>query len=122
MKMKTTEYGGTKNILYFVDSMIAMPVTVSNDGVMANEKGKLLVPAGTLVGGAEESTRLDPTQLVIARNDEYCEGVLLDEVDVTEGPKFGTMLIFGFVNLDKIPEEPSAEAKAALSMVQFLRM
>lgn len=122
MKMKTTEYGGTEKLLYFVDSMIAMAVTVSDEDIEANEKGKKIVPSGTLVGGAEDSTRLDPSQHVVEKNDGDCEGVLLYDVDVTDGPMNGTMVLFGFVNIDRMPEAPTAAAKAALPMIQFLRM
>lgn len=49
------------------------------------------------------------------------EGVLFHSVDVTDGPETGTMMISGFVNLDRIPNEPTDEIKEALKGIQFLR-
>ena len=50
------------------------------------------------------------------------EGVLFNEVDVTYGPAAGAMLIHGFLDVNKLPEAPSAEAIAALDgRIVFLK-
>lgn len=48
------------------------------------------------------------------------EGLLLNDVDVTYGPAPGAMLIHGFVDLNKLPEDPTAEVVAALKQITFI--
>ena len=43
------------------------------------------------------------------------EGVLLDDVDCTHGPKSGAIAIMGVMDLNKLPAVPSAMAVAALA-------
>lgn len=49
-------------------------------------------------------------------NDENAVGVLLHEVDVTEGTNNATVLVFGFVNLNRLDASVTItpEAKTAL--------
>lgn len=54
------------------------------------------------------------------------EGVLLNDVDVTHGPKEGAMLVHGFVAIDKMPygDNNAAVAAAAglvLPMIKFIK-
>lgn len=51
MKFTQTNYLGTKQILKFPDHYVAMTVTVDDAGVIADEDGNKIVPAGTIVGG-----------------------------------------------------------------------
>lgn len=43
------------------------------------------------------------------------EGVLLEDVDVTYGAASGSMVIHGFININKLPSPPSADAVKALA-------
>ncbi len=52
-KFIVSEYASTKEILKFPDHYVAMPVLVSDAGVVADAYGKKIVPKGTIVGGAE---------------------------------------------------------------------
>ena len=121
MEIKRTTYGGTKNILYNVIGMEANPVTVSDTGVVANEYGRKIVPAGTLIGGIGGNVLVDKTLLVTKHNDAECEGILLHDVDVTAGPCPGAMVYKGNIKLDNIPEAPTAAAADKLPMVRFLK-
>lgn len=56
MKVQTTAYGGTKQVLKFPDHYVAMTVNVSDADVAADEDGKKIVPAGTIVGGGALTT------------------------------------------------------------------
>ena len=51
-------------------------------------------------------------------------GILLHDVDVTAGENDGTLLIFGFVNTNRIDATTkaliTAEVKAALPMIKFV--
>lgn len=62
MKFTQTNYLGTKQILKFSDHYVAMTVTVSDQGVLPDEDGHKIVPAGTIVGG--NGVILDPSKPV----------------------------------------------------------
>lgn len=75
---------------------------VSDVGVTAVD-GKKFVKAGT----------------VYPANDATAEGIIYNYVDVTHGPQPGALIVEGYILEDRLPEAPSAEAKAALSKVTF---
>lgn len=113
MKVKTTNYGNSKEILKYRDHYVGTAVMVSDTGVTANADGKKIVQAGTLVGGTAMGA-------VKADNSATAEGVLLSDVDVTHGEAPGTMIIHGFIDVAKIPTAPVTAAKTALSMIKFV--
>lgn len=119
MKFETKTYGNTKGILKFPDHYVNLPVTVSDEGVVANAEGKKIVPAGTIIGGgflADETKKaVKSTEAIEA------EGVLFYDVDVTYGPAAGAALIHGFIDLDKLPEQPTAAQVTALKQITFLK-
>lgn len=121
-KFIENKYGNTKNIVKFPDHYVNVAVTVSDVGVTVDENGKKVVPAGTILGGGVLE---NPTALAVKATTEddvsNAEGVLFHDVDVTHGSAPGAMLIHGFVNLNKLPTEPTDEEKAALKQITFLR-
>ena len=122
MKFKTTNYGNQKGILKFPDHYVNVAITVSDSGVSANEEGRKIVPAGTILGGG---VLADETTLAVkATSDEEAgsnaEGVLFNDVDVTDGPAKGAMLIHGFLDTSKLPVAPTEEDKAALNQITFV--
>jgi hypothetical protein len=120
MRFEKNTYGGTKTILYNVDGMESMPVTVSDDGITADARGRKIVKAGTLVGAGGVGTLNDKTLHVKENNNANCEGVLLYDTDVTYGPEASQMVYKGNINLNNIPTAPVAAAAAKLPMVRFL--
>ncbi|MTI83445.1 MAG: hypothetical protein FH756_05945 [Firmicutes bacterium] len=131
MKFTQTDFTGTKEILKFPDHYVALAVTVSDAGVVANADGKKIVEKGTVVGGETGATLSDDTIPVTKKNTQGAttgtagaavdaEGVLLNDVDVTYGPASGAMIIHGFINTNKLPEAPVADAVAAIKMIQFI--
>ncbi len=119
MKFTKTPFGGPqKQILKFADHYVALPVTVNDSGVSANENGKKIVPAGTVIGGGFID---DKSKFAVKSNDENAEGVLFNDVDVTYGPAAGAALIHAFIETDKLPEAPASEAKAALNQIKFIK-
>ena len=122
-KMTQTTYGNTKNVLKF-NEFTAVGVTVDNTGITANAEGKKIVPAGTIVGGKTKAVLLNPQEPVVSKNTAAdganAEGVLLNDVDVTYGAAPDAMVIFGFIDINKMPEPPADEAKAALTMIKFM--
>ena len=122
MRTQKKTYGGTHTILYNVDGMEAHPVTVSNlSEHEVNDKGRKIVRAGTLVGGDAPGAMADRSVHVKKHNDEFCEGVLLHDVDITDEPMPGAMIYKGNINVGKIPEEPIAAALAKIPMVRFIQ-
>lgn len=77
---------------------------VSDVGVTAGANGKKIVPAGT----------------VWPANDATAEGILFHDVDVTEGPQPGAVLVEGYVFEARLPVAPDALAKAELTKITFM--
>ncbi|QVY60940.1 hypothetical protein [Cytobacillus gottheilii] len=121
-KFVQTSYTNKKEILKFPDHYVNVAVTVSDAGVSANEDGKKIVPAGTILGGgflADDTVQA--VKATVADGASNAEGILFNDVDVTYGPAPGAALIHGFVALDKLPAQPTAEEIAALKQVTFLK-
>lgn len=98
----------------------ARAVTVSDVGVSTVD-GRKIMPAGTIIGGADALLREDESQMVVNKNTselaDGAEGVLLYDVDVTNGPQEGAMLFEGDIDLNKLQEAPVAEVE--LKSVRF---
>lgn len=116
-KFVETTYTNKKEILKFPDHYVNVAVTVSDAGVTA-VNGKKIVPAGTILGGGFLA---DESKLAVKTNAAGAEGVLFNDTDVTLGPAPGAALIHGFIDLDKLPEAPAAEAVTALKQITFLK-
>lgn len=115
-KFVKTTYGSGKEILK-LSEYVGIPVTVDDTGISVDVNGKKIVPAGTIVGGGRIT---DETQMVKESNDANAEGILLYDVDVTYGPKDGSMIIHGFIDLTKLPSAPTDDAKTAMNMIKFM--
>lgn len=76
---------------------------VEQTGVVANAKGRKVVPAGT----------------IYPANDETAKGILLTDVDVTEGPQPGALLVEAYILEARLPVAPDAAAKVALTEIKF---
>lgn len=76
---------------------------ISDAGVTADANGRKIVPAGT----------------VIPSNDENAFGILFNDVDVTEGPQPGAVMVEGYVIQARLPVNPTPEAKAAMKEIKF---
>lgn len=121
-KFIQTSYSNKKEILKFPDHYVNLAVTVDDAGITANADGKKIVPAGTIIGGGFLND--DTVKVVKATTTDdvsNAEGVLFNDVDVTYGPAPGAALIHGFVALNKLPAQPTAEEKAALKQITFLK-
>lgn len=91
--------------------------------VNAHEEAKVLLSAratGTGLGTMAAKSATSLANGAAESVDENTEGVLLYDVDVTNGSREGAMVIYGYVDLDKV-QEPNAAAVAALPLVTFLR-
>ncbi|MCC0679546.1 hypothetical protein IC218_04635 [Clostridioides sp. ES-S-0005-03] len=101
--MKITNYFSDKEILKFKDHLVAVPVqiTVATEGVETVENRKIL-KAGT----------------IYPKNDATAEGVILWDVDVTDGDQQASLVIHGFIDKAKIPVQP--DATVDLPLIKFL--
>lgn len=107
-------------ILFNVQHQLSVSVVVGNTGVTAGTDGKKILKAGTPMAGSLTARGTAFTQT----NGATAVGVLLHDVDVTAGNNNGTLLIFGFVNTDRIDATTAAlitaDVKTALPMIKFL--
>lgn len=119
-KFVVTDYGNKKEILKFPDHYVALAVTVDDTGITA-VNGKKIVPAGTIVGNGilTDETKLAKKAVTTGGNSN-AEGILLNDVDVTNGPASGAMVIHGFIKLSVLPASPAAEETAALKQIVFI--
>lgn len=118
-------YGNTNQILFAVEHQVSMGVVVSKALGVA-EGTKKVVKAGTpLTGNLDERTTVF-TEATAGSSTEASDavGVLLHDVDVTTGDANGTLLLFGFVNTNRIDATTKAKltdtVKKAMPMIKFV--
>lgn len=108
-------------ILFNTEPQVSVGIVVSDSGVIANSEGKKIVKAGTPLTG-----NLEARNTAFTAGTSNAVGVLLHDVDVSNGAENGTLLIFGFVNLDRLDSTTAAlitsEVKTALNAkVTFIK-
>lgn len=81
----------------------AFTTQVSDVGVSADSRGRKIVKAGT----------------ILPANDETAKGILYTDVDVTEGPQPGSLIVEAYVLEARLPVAPTADAKTALKNITF---
>lgn len=81
----------------------AFTYLVSDAGVTADANGKKIVKAGT----------------ILPANDATAEGILYNDVDVTNGPQLGSLIVEAYILEERLPVAPNAEAKTALKEIKF---
>ncbi|WP_273483627.1 hypothetical protein [Desulforamulus ruminis] len=97
-------YPKAEDINFLASSkFISFTYEVSDTDVTANSEGRKIVPAGT----------------VYPANDATAIGLLYTDVDVTNGPQPGPVLVEAWVLEARLPEAPTAEAKAAMKHIKF---
>lgn len=119
--IKKNSYGSKNQILANVQLQHSVGIVVSDSVTTVTEGGRKLVKAGLpLTGNLDERT----TAFTEANADgSDVIGVLLHDVDVTDGENNGTLLLFGFVNTNRIEETTKAKlveaVKKGLPMIKF---
>lgn len=118
-------YGNTNQILFAVEHQVSMGVVVSKTLGVA-EGTKKVVKAGTPLTGNLDARTTAFTAATAGSSTEASDavGVLLHDVDVTTGDANGTLLLFGFVNTNRIDATTKAKltdtVKAAMPMIKFV--
>lgn len=95
--IKKETAGAPVQILFNVQNQMSVSVQVAKAAGVA-EGGKTIVKAGTPLTG---DLTARGTAFTAAGTDNAV-GVLLHDVDVTDGAANGSLLIWGFVNLNRI--------------------
>lgn len=118
-------YGNTNQILFAVEHQVSMGVVVSKALGVA-EGTKKVVKAGTPLTGNLDARTTAFTAATAGSSTEASDavGVLLHDVDVTTGDANGTLLLFGFVNTNRIDATTKAKltdtVKKAMPMINFV--
>lgn len=111
-------------ILFNVQNQMSVGVIVDETVGTAGEDGRKIVKAGTPLNG--DLTARDTAFMAATDTSNPTVGVLLHDVDVTDGDANGTLLIWGFVNLNRMDSTTAglitADRKADLAgRVWFLK-
>jgi hypothetical protein len=102
--MYVKDYGKVEDINFLASAKFQSFTTqVSDSGVEVGEDGRKVVPAGT----------------VYPANDATAQGILLNDVDVTEGPQPGALIVEAYVIEERLPAAVSAEAKPVLTEIKY---
>lgn len=124
-RIKTETAVNVNQILFCTEPQVSVGVQVSNTGITA-EDGKKIVKAGTPLAGSLEARGTAFAKATTTEGVSNAVGILLHDVDVTAGAENGTLLIFGFVDLNKVDTTTAAlitaDVKTALKGgVTFLK-
>ena len=121
--VETRPYGAPeKTILVDPLNSTAVSIEVANTGVTADSEGKKIIKAGTPVYG---SLRARNTAFTISgASGAKPAGVILHDVDVTDGKKNSQIVIFGTIDVSKVDSAVAATliaAEANLKMIQLIQ-
>lgn len=118
----TIESGvATRNILVDLNNTTSVSCKVANTGVSADASGKKIVKAGTPVKG---SLTARDTDFTVAVDGEDAVGVILHDVDVTEGTANSQVVVSGLIDLTKVDTDVAemlTAAEANLKMIQLVK-
>lgn len=125
-RIKTQAYVNVDQILFYTDPQVSVGIQVTNTGISADSDGRKILKAGTPVSGSLEARGTAFVKASTTEGVSNAVGVLLHDVDVTAGAENATLLIFGFVDLNKLTTATQAlitsEVKTALKGgVTFLK-
>lgn len=98
-------------ILLNTEFQFSMGVVVGSTGITADSDGKKIIKAGTPLAGNLDARTTAFTKAATTGESSPTSnavGVLLHDVDVTSGNANGTILIFGFVNTNRLDSATKA--------------
>ena len=107
--IKKETAGAPTQILFNVQNQMSVSIQVAKAAGVA-EGGKTIVKAGTPLNG--DLTARGTAFVAAADNTAPAVGVLLHDVDVSNGPANGTLLIWGFVNLNRVDSATASKITA----------
>lgn len=129
--IKKTTGAAPVQILFDVQNQVSVSIVV-DDGYSVTRDGRKIVPAGTPLSGDLTARNtafvkaVDNTATTGSpSNGKAATGVLLHDVDVTDGDTNGTLLIWGFVDLNKIDATTvallTATRQGEMPSIKFLK-
>lgn len=117
-----TKYNSGNQILFAVEHQVSMGIVVDQTVGVA-EGTKKIAKAGTPITGNLDARETAFTAATTSTGSDAV-GILLHDVDVTVGDNNGAILLFGFVNTNRIDETTkakiTADVKKALPMIKFV--
>lgn len=122
-----TKVSGTTRKTILVDEMnsTALSIVVGNTGVNAGADGKKIIKAGTPVTGSLTERNTAFTVAKDSGGNNNAVGVILHDVDVTNGEANSQVVIFGFIDVSKLDSDVVAllteAAKKNMRMIQFVK-
>lgn len=119
MAIKKETYGADKNILIAPELAFSIGCIVGNDGVTENSEGRKIIKAGTPVGSTMNV--FENRQTVLTVGDANAQGVVLHDVDVTDGNANATLVVKGTVDLLKLDVQITTAAKEKLTNITFMK-
>ena len=122
-----TKVSGTNRKTILVDEMnsTALSIVVGNTGVNAGADGKKIIKAGTPVTGSLTERNTAFTVAKDSGGNNNAVGVILHDVDVTNGEANSQVVIFGFIDISKLDSDVvtllTEAAKKSMRMIQFVK-
>ena len=94
-----------KNVSIPPELAHTLGVRVTNTRLTADDEGKKIIPAGTLMGGTTDALTDRTAELTVITSSTVAnaQGVTVDDVDVSDGTKTVSMLKAGVVDIEKMP-------------------
>ena len=120
--IKKTTGAAPVQILFDVQNQVSVSIVV-DDGYSVTRDGRKIVPAGTPLSG--DLTARETAFVKAVDTSNPATGVLLHDVDVTDGDTNGMLLIWGFVDLNKVDSTTAAlitaTRKSEIPSIKFLK-
>jgi hypothetical protein len=121
-----TTYNDVPQILIAPELAFSMGIVVDETcGTVDSTTGRKIAKAGTPVTGSLDDRVTTPfTKAQTTTGTSNAVGILLHDVDLTKGDNNGAILVFGFVNTNRLDATTkaliTAEVKAALPKITFV--
>lgn len=121
--IKKETYGNVQQILFAVEHQVSVGIVVDETCGVEQTNGRKIAKAGTPITGDLDKRTVAFTPATTGVSTDVI-GVLLHDVDVTTGDNNGTLLLFGFVNTNRLDETTkgkiTADIKKALPKITFM--
>lgn len=117
--VKKETIGAGNQILADVNLQHSVGIVIKK-GEGTADNGRTIVKAGTPMKG---SLQARTTEFTVAKASETAAGVLLHDVDTTDGKANGTLLDFGFVDVAKVDKTVASTYTTVTmpSMIQLIK-
>ena len=108
--IKKETLAAPQQILFNVQNQMSVPILVDKTMASVTVDGRKVVKAGTPLSG--DLTARGTAFVAAADTSAPAVGILLHDVDVTDANANATLLIWGFVNLDRLDSATASKITA----------